>query len=156
MILNLELESSMEIASFIFSFKTSYPNSIVIVLTDHPNSKAEEIVIEFGADEVLNKPLSRKHFALTLRNLNELAYFRMYGSRQLLEYVQSFSGTEHQLNMLDLDGRLKTLKALENDIVRFAVKHNQGNISKTAVDLGIGRSTMYRMAEAVGVWKRKG
>ena len=42
------------------------------------------------------------------------------------------------------DGKVKKLRALEEDAIRFALNICGGSMSKAARSLGIGRSTLYR------------
>ncbi|MDR1499309.1 MAG: sigma 54-interacting transcriptional regulator [Rickettsiales bacterium] len=46
--------------------------------------------------------------------------------------------------LLDENGQLKTMKALENEIIDKYLKMLNGNISEVSKLLGIGRATMYR------------
>lgn len=46
--------------------------------------------------------------------------------------------------MLGEKGQLRTMNALEKDLIGFALDHCQGRVSEVARGLGIGRSTLYR------------
>lgn len=49
-----------------------------------------------------------------------------------------------QINLVR-NNRFLSLKEIEGEAVRAAVKHCQGNVSLASKQLGIGRSTMYRL-----------
>ncbi len=42
------------------------------------------------------------------------------------------------------DGELRTLEAIEKDLIQYAIDHYAGHMSEVARRLGIGRSTLYR------------
>ena len=44
----------------------------------------------------------------------------------------------------DGSGELRTLEAIERDLIQFAIDHYSGHMSEVARRLGIGRSTLYR------------
>ncbi len=44
----------------------------------------------------------------------------------------------------DPTGELRTLEAIERDLIQFAIDHYSGHMSEVARRLGIGRSTLYR------------
>ncbi len=44
----------------------------------------------------------------------------------------------------DASGDLRTLEAVERDLIQFAIDHYSGHMSEVARRLGIGRSTLYR------------
>jgi DNA-binding NtrC family response regulator len=50
-------------------------------------------------------------------------------------------------------GSIKTLKLtdMEKDVIREAVKKSNGNLTKAAEELGIGRTTLYRKMEEYGI-----
>jgi DNA-binding NtrC family response regulator len=50
----------------------------------------------------------------------------------------SFSG------MLDEKGKMKTLRSVQEEAIRFALQHAGGCMTRAARNLGIGRSTLYR------------
>jgi len=49
------------------------------------------------------------------------------------------------------DGQVRTLAAAEEDMIRFAVSHYDGQISEVARRLGIGRTTLYRKLKEYGI-----
>lgn len=49
-----------------------------------------------------------------------------------------------QVPVLDSEGRLRPLKACEDDIMRAALRYHDGNVTQAAKDLGIAKSTLYR------------
>jgi len=55
------------------------------------------------------------------------------------------------LPMLDSSGDLRPLADLESEIIRFAIAHCRGRMSQVARRLGIGRSTLYRKLESMGL-----
>lgn len=48
------------------------------------------------------------------------------------------------LNMLDVTGRPKKLEDIQRDAIKVVLADNHGNITKTAKELGISRSKVYR------------
>jgi DNA-binding NtrC family response regulator len=55
------------------------------------------------------------------------------------------------LPLLDADGDVRPLEQLEADLIRYAVTHYRGQMSEVARRLRIGRSTLYRKLEALGL-----
>jgi DNA-binding NtrC family response regulator len=55
------------------------------------------------------------------------------------------SGDDGQpVTITDATGELRTLEAIERDLIQFAIDHYSGHMSEVARRLGIGRSTLYR------------
>ncbi len=48
------------------------------------------------------------------------------------------------LGMLGADGEVRSLDAMESEIIRFAISFYRGQMSEVARRLKIGRSTLYR------------
>jgi DNA-binding NtrC family response regulator len=48
------------------------------------------------------------------------------------------------VTITDPAGELRTLEAIERDLIQFAIDHYSGHMSEVARRLGIGRSTLYR------------
>ena len=55
------------------------------------------------------------------------------------------------LPLLDVEGEMRPLEDLEADAIRYAVTHYRGQMSEVARRLRIGRSTLYRKLEALGL-----
>ena len=55
------------------------------------------------------------------------------------------------VSILDDEGHLRTLEAIEADLIRLAIERYQGHMSEVARRLGIGRSTLYRKVRENGL-----
>ena len=56
-----------------------------------------------------------------------------------------------QLAVLGQDGEIRPLADVEADIIRYALDHYRGQMSRVARRLGIGRSTLYRKVRDMGL-----
>lgn len=52
---------------------------------------------------------------------------------------------------LDTTGNLQPLDHVEEALIRFAINHHKGRMTRVARDLGIGRSTLYRKLKEFGI-----
>src|SRR5262249_13601378 len=57
----------------------------------------------------------------------------------------------HSLPLTDPRGDVRPLDDIERDAIRFAISHYRGQMSEVARRLGIGRSTLYRKLEGLGL-----
>ena len=57
----------------------------------------------------------------------------------------------HTLPITDSHGDVRPLEEIERDSIRFAISHYRGQISEVARKLRIGRSTLYRKLEGLGL-----
>ena len=55
------------------------------------------------------------------------------------------------LNLLNDGGDLRPLEDIEADVIRFALAHYRGQMSEVARRLRIGRSTLYRKLDSLGL-----
>jgi DNA-binding NtrC family response regulator len=55
------------------------------------------------------------------------------------------------LSLLDRTGDVRPLEEVEAELIRYAVTHYRGQMSEVARKLQIGRSTLYRKLEALGL-----
>jgi DNA-binding NtrC family response regulator len=55
------------------------------------------------------------------------------------------------LPLLDANGEVRPIEEIEAEIVRYAITHYRGQMSEVARRLRIGRSTLYRKLEALGL-----
>ena len=56
--------------------------------------------------------------------------------------------------MLDARGDVRPLEEIEAEAIRFAIAHYRGQMSEVARRLRIGRSTLYRKLENLGLGDR--
>jgi DNA-binding NtrC family response regulator len=57
----------------------------------------------------------------------------------------------HTLSLLDASGDIRSLEAIEAETIRFAIAYYNGQMSQIARKLCIGRSTLYRKLEGLGL-----
>jgi DNA-binding NtrC family response regulator len=55
------------------------------------------------------------------------------------------------LPLLDREGEVRPLEEIESEVIRFAIGHYRGQMSEVARRLQIGRSTLYRKLENLGI-----
>ncbi len=60
------------------------------------------------------------------------------------------------LALLDAAGEVRPLEQLEAELIRYAISHYRGQMSEVARRLQIGRSTLYRKLEALGLSAERG
>ncbi|MPZ36990.1 MAG: response regulator [Rhizobiales bacterium] len=58
------------------------------------------------------------------------------------------------LSLLDAHGDVRPLDEIEAEVIRFAISHYHGQMSEVARRLQIGRSTLYRKLDALGLQQR--
>jgi DNA-binding NtrC family response regulator len=58
------------------------------------------------------------------------------------------------LSLLDANGEVRALDEVETEAIRFAITHYRGQMSEVARRLQIGRSTLYRKLDALGLGQR--
>jgi DNA-binding NtrC family response regulator len=58
------------------------------------------------------------------------------------------------LPLTDAAGHVRTLQEIESDAIRFAIAHYRGQMSEVARRLRIGRSTLYRKLDEIGLVDR--
>jgi DNA-binding NtrC family response regulator len=58
------------------------------------------------------------------------------------------------LPLLDAQGEVRPMEELEAEVIRFAIAHYRGQMSEVARRLQIGRSTLYRKLDALGLQQR--
>jgi DNA-binding NtrC family response regulator len=65
--------------------------------------------------------------------------------------AQTGSTTGAVLSLVDSSGEVRPLEEIEAELIRFAIAHYRGQMSEVARRLRIGRSTLYRKLEGLGV-----
>lgn len=74
--------------------------------------------------------------------------------RQTALPVQHHAGGDSHFGltpMLTGEGEIRTLEEMEGDLIRFAIDHYKGRMTRVAKSLGIGRSTLYRKLKELGL-----
>ncbi len=66
------------------------------------------------------------------------------------------AGGSSGLQLLDATGHMRPLEELETEVIRFAIAHYRGQMSEVARRLRIGRSTLYRKLDEIGLGAAKG
>ena len=70
------------------------------------------------------------------------------------ELVRRDRRSAHSLRLTDAQGDMRPLEDIERDAIRFAISHYRGQMSEVARRLRIGRSTLYRKLEGLGLERR--
>jgi DNA-binding NtrC family response regulator len=55
------------------------------------------------------------------------------------------------LSLVAEDGQIRSLAEIEAEVIRFAINHHRRQISEVARKLGIGRATIYRKLDTLGM-----
>jgi DNA-binding NtrC family response regulator len=63
----------------------------------------------------------------------------------------SFNATGSGVTLFEADGHMRSLEAIEADVIRLAIGHYRGRMTEVARRLGIGRSTLYRKLAELGI-----
>jgi DNA-binding NtrC family response regulator len=65
--------------------------------------------------------------------------------------VESLYEKKRLLSVLGEDGNIRTMTDLEHEVIKFALKFYRGKMTEVARRLGIGRSTLYRKMQEMGL-----
>jgi DNA-binding NtrC family response regulator len=65
--------------------------------------------------------------------------------------LSPFAAGTNALPVLDAGGDVRALDEIEADVIRFAIAHYRGQMSEVARRLRIGRSTLYRKLDGLGL-----
>ena len=67
------------------------------------------------------------------------------------DHASALAPTPASLRLVDLSGDVRPLDDIEREVIRFAIAHYRGQMSEVARRLQIGRSTLYRKLEGLGL-----
>ncbi len=67
------------------------------------------------------------------------------------DHAPALAPTPLSLRLVDMSGDVRPLDDIEREVIRFAIAHYQGQMSEVARRLQIGRSTLYRKLEGLGL-----
>ena len=65
--------------------------------------------------------------------------------------IHAISTPTGTLALLDGQGEVRPIEEIETEVIRFAISHYRGQMSEVARRLQIGRSTLYRKLESLGL-----
>lgn len=133
--------------------KACYPQMPIIVLTQYGDHESASSAVHAGANDFLNKPVSIERLELSMRNA--IAMQRMANHIEQMSRSVPAPSAAPTLNaqswFLDEHGQVKKLKRLEKEAICYALEHSQWCMTRTARNLGIGRSTLYRKISDFGL-----
>ncbi|MGF1550196.1 MAG: sigma-54-dependent transcriptional regulator [Sphingomonadaceae bacterium] len=97
--------------------------------------------------------------ALTAADFPQIAQESRHGKRaddyhaRQLDGASAAAALEHApgITLYEPDGNLRSLEAIEADVIRLAIGHYRGRMTEVARRLGIGRSTLYRKLGELGI-----
>ena len=67
------------------------------------------------------------------------------------DHAPALTSAQPSLRLVDLAGDVRPLDDIEREVIRFAIAHYRGQMSEVARRLQIGRSTLYRKLEGLGL-----
>ncbi len=73
------------------------------------------------------------------------------GARREYPLIPAVATASPMLHLLNDSGNVRSLVDIEADVIRFALSHYGGQMSEVARRLRIGRSTLYRKLDALGL-----
>ena len=97
--------------------------------------------------------------ALTAADFPQIATEATHGKRADDYHAKPLNGASHSaafahgaaITLFESDGNLRSLEAIEADVIRLAIGHYRGRMTEVARRLGIGRSTLYRKLGELGI-----
>jgi DNA-binding NtrC family response regulator len=73
-----------------------------------------------------------------------------------LRHIDATFTAAGTINLLDAAGDVRALEQIEAEAIRFALTHYRGQMSEVARKLQIGRSTLYRKLDSLGLAHSEG
>lgn len=145
----------IDATNIISSVKQHKPELPIIILTEYGNNAYAVEAIQAGANDFLTKPVSIERLGLSIASALRIRYLSIAIESLERQLAGENSGAVKDKTQIASpfnvfspvpfsDGKVKKLRALEEDAIRFALNVCGGSMSKAARSLGIGRSTLYR------------
>jgi DNA-binding NtrC family response regulator len=113
-----------------------------VVLTDGEQIGVHEfpqIAAQLGPDAVAAQPMIEPSPAIAA------------AWPDVREAAPALTNPAHALRLLDAQGEVRPLEDIEREAIRFAIAHYREQMSEVARRLKIGRSTLYRKLEGLGL-----
>lgn len=154
MLLDMRL-SCIEILRIIRTIRQVKPNFPIIIVTEYGEQYYATEAIKAGANDFLTRPVTMERLKLSVDTA-----LRMQHLCNVITYLESrlAMGTccdnnrlepYYDLSLVGPDGKIKKLRTLEEQAIRYALNACGGSMSKAARSLGIGRSTLYRKVSEI-------
>lgn len=133
------------------AIKPQRPDFPIIILTDYGDHENATLAIHAGANDFLTRPVAVERLGLSIANALRVRHLHQTIAR--LEKNLAADGVRlpdaplsiaHTPALMDEQGKLKKLRTLEEEAIRFALRSCGGSMTRAARSLGIGRSTLYR------------
>lgn len=110
---------------------------------EFPQIRALVEGIDAGREELVPPPLVDEAFIAS--------FAAALGDGDMGAPSMAASQSAHLIEALDAAGEVRSLAAIEEELIRFAIQHYGGQMSEVARRLGIGRSTLYRKLKEFGI-----
>jgi DNA-binding NtrC family response regulator len=148
----------------------------IIVQTAHGGIDGVASAMRLGATDFVVKPANAERLQVSLRNAlanrdlaGELERLKLslssesIATQPLIEPSPALAASwpepdnhavtvaPHSVPLVDPLGNIRPLEDIERDAIRFAITHYRGQMSEVARRLKIGRSTLYRKLEGLGL-----
>ncbi len=122
-----------------------------VLIGEAGSEEKTAVALAEGAFDYLTRPLDRLRLILSVRHAAE--------RRRLKVTIRDLERELHQRDARDLlesEGRKPlNIRELEKQAIARALRTAQGNVSKAARNLGLGRTTLYRKMSAYGLNETK-
>jgi DNA-binding NtrC family response regulator len=148
----------------------------IIVQTAHVGIDGVASAMRLGATDFVVKPANAERLQVSLRNAlatrvlaGELERLKLslssesIATQPLIEPSPALAASwpepdshvvlaaPHSVPLIDPHGDVRSFEDIERDVIRFAIAHYRGQMSEAARRLKIGRSTLYRKLEGLGL-----
>jgi DNA-binding NtrC family response regulator len=154
MLLDLGNARSSNWLKLIHTIKQKNADFPIIILTNYGEHEYATQAIEAGASDFLTKPVATARLGLSISNIarmqNLQKTIRKLEQKLVADGVnlpEKMAFSIANLSPIDDSGKIKKLRAIEEDAIRFALESSGNSMSKAARMLGIGRSTLYRKVD---------
>jgi len=151
-------------------------NTPVIVQTAQGGIDGMASAMRLGAADFVVKPANAERLQVSLRNalaarvlVGQLEHLKLslssesISTQPLIEPSPGIAASlpdpdrhavpvaPYSVPIIDPRGNVRPLEDIERDAIRFAISHYRGQMSEVARRLKIGRSTLYRKLEGLGL-----
>ncbi len=108
---------------------------------------------EAGQDREAHRPPSAADLRGVYPDFSNSRSETFPGQRMLADFAEELreKAKENAISSVDKAGDVRTLADIEEELIRFALRHYHGQMSQVARKLGIGRSTLYRKLKDYGI-----